>query len=47
MIRPDPSEAEAFLDGVDALRERGERLEARLARLEARLKGTHAQGAGA
>ncbi|MEW9571849.1 SCP2 domain-containing protein [Rhodanobacter sp. Si-c] len=41
-----PGEAEAFLDGVDALRERGERLEARLARLEARLKGTHTKGAG-
>jgi ubiquinone biosynthesis protein UbiJ len=37
-----PGEAEAFLDGVDALRERGERLEARLARLEARLKGRSA-----
>ena len=37
-----PGEAEAFLDGVDALRERGERLEARLARLEARLKGKSA-----
>jgi ubiquinone biosynthesis protein UbiJ len=34
-----PGEAEAFLDGVDALREKSERLEARLARLEARLKG--------
>jgi len=42
-----PGEAEAFLDGVDALRERGERLEARLARLEARLKGTRIKGAGA
>ena len=42
-----PGEAEAFLDGVDALRERGERLEARLARLEARLKGAHIKGAGA
>ena len=37
-----PGEAEGFLDGVDALRERGERLEARLARLEARFKGTSA-----
>ena len=37
-----PGEAEAFLDGVDALRERGERLEARLARLEARLQGKSA-----
>jgi len=34
-----PGEAEAFLDGVDALREKSERLEARLARLDARLKG--------
>jgi len=42
-----PGEAEAFLDGVDALRERGERLEARLARLEARLKGARSKGAGA
>ncbi|TAL73218.1 MAG: sterol-binding protein [Rhodanobacter sp.] len=31
-----PGEVEAFLDGVDALRERGERLEARVARLLAR-----------
>ena len=37
-----PGEAEAFLDGVDALRDRGERLEARLARLEARIKGAGA-----
>lgn len=42
-----PGEAEAFLDGVDALRERGERLEVRLARLEGRLKGTRPKGAGA
>ncbi|BFI94708.1 MAG: SCP2 sterol-binding domain-containing protein [Rhodanobacter sp.] len=41
-----PGEAEAFLDGVDTLRERSERLEARLARLEARLK-PHGKGAGA
>lgn len=33
-----PGEAEAFLDGVDALRERGDRLEARLHRIEARIK---------
>jgi ubiquinone biosynthesis protein UbiJ len=33
-----PGEVEDFLDGVDALRERSERLEARLARLERRLK---------
>jgi len=32
-------EVEGFLDGVDALRERSERLEARLARLSQRLKG--------
>ena len=37
-----PGEAEAFLDGVDALRERGERLEARIARLQARLPGKSA-----
>jgi len=37
-----PGEAEAFLDGVDSLRERSDRLEARLARLAARLKGTSA-----
>ncbi|TNY24900.1 hypothetical protein BV497_16755, partial [Fulvimonas soli] len=35
-------EVDDFLDGVDALRERSERLEARLARLEARLKGAAA-----
>ncbi|WP_243040277.1 ubiquinone biosynthesis accessory factor UbiJ [Dyella sedimenti] len=33
-----PGEVEGFLDGVDVLRERAERLEARVARLEARLK---------
>jgi len=33
-----PGEVEGFLDGVDDLRERAERLEARLARLELRLK---------
>ena len=33
-----PGEVEGFLDGVDELRERSERLEARLARLEQRLK---------
>ncbi|MEW5833673.1 MAG: SCP2 sterol-binding domain-containing protein [Pseudomonadota bacterium] len=32
-----PGEVEAFLDGVDALRERTERLESRLARLQQRL----------
>jgi ubiquinone biosynthesis protein UbiJ len=37
-----PGEVEGFLDGVDALRERSERLEARLARLERRLKGAAA-----
>ncbi|MDO1528872.1 SCP2 sterol-binding domain-containing protein [Fulvimonas sp. R45] len=37
-----PGEVEDFLDGVDALRERNERLEARLARLERRLKGAAA-----
>lgn len=42
-----PGEAEAFLDGVDALRERSERLEARINRLAARLQGTHPKGAGA
>ena len=42
-----PGEAEAFLDGVDALRERSERLESRLARLEARLEGARGKGAGA
>lgn len=35
-----PGEVEAFLDGVDALRERGERLEARVARLLARTGGS-------
>jgi len=34
-----PGEVEGFLDDVDALREKSERLEARLARLEARRKG--------
>jgi ubiquinone biosynthesis protein UbiJ len=34
-----PGEVEGFLDGVDALRERSERLESRLARLEQKLKG--------
>ncbi|UPG90489.1 SCP2 sterol-binding domain-containing protein [Luteibacter aegosomaticola] len=37
-----PGEVEAFLDGVDALRERTERLEARLTRLERARKGTGA-----
>ncbi|WP_329741794.1 SCP2 domain-containing protein [Dyella sp. A6] len=37
-----PGEVEDFLDGVDLLRERSERLEARLARLERRLRGTSA-----
>jgi ubiquinone biosynthesis protein UbiJ len=37
-----PGEAETFLDGVDALRERSERLEARVARLAARMKGKSA-----
>jgi ubiquinone biosynthesis protein UbiJ len=37
-----PGEAEGFLDGVDLLRERSERLESRLARLEQKLKGTRA-----
>jgi ubiquinone biosynthesis protein UbiJ len=37
-----PGEVEGFLDGVDHLRERSERLEARLARLERRLKGSAA-----
>lgn len=37
-----PGEVEGFLDGVDALRERGERLESRLARLEQKLKGNAA-----
>lgn len=37
-----PGEVDGFLDGVDALRERSERLEARLARLEQRLRGTAA-----
>lgn len=35
-----PGEAETFLDDVDALRERGERLDARLRRLSARVHGT-------
>lgn len=37
-----PGEVEPFLDGVDALRERSERLEARLARLERRSKDASA-----
>ncbi|TBR36568.1 MULTISPECIES: ubiquinone biosynthesis accessory factor UbiJ [Dyella] len=37
-----PGEVEGFLDGVDALRERSERLEARLARLERQAKGSRA-----
>jgi len=37
-----PGEVETFLDGVDALRERSERLESRLARLEQKLKGNAA-----
>lgn len=37
-----PGEVDGFLDDVDALRERSERLEARLARLEQRLRGTSA-----
>ena len=37
-----PGEVEIFLDGVDALRERSERLESRLARLEQKLKGNAA-----
>lgn len=36
-----PGEVESFLDDVDALRERTERLEARLARLERQRKGSH------
>jgi ubiquinone biosynthesis accessory factor UbiJ len=36
-----PGEVENFLDDVDALRERTERLEARLARLERQHKGSH------
>jgi ubiquinone biosynthesis accessory factor UbiJ len=35
-----PGEVDGFLDGVDALRERSERLEARLARLQQRLRGS-------
>jgi ubiquinone biosynthesis protein UbiJ len=35
-----PGEAEAFLDDVDALRERSERFDARLRRLTARVHGT-------
>ncbi|MFK2878227.1 ubiquinone biosynthesis accessory factor UbiJ [Rhodanobacter hydrolyticus] len=42
-----PGEAETFLDGVDNLRERSERLEARLARLASRVKGTPPNGAAA
>jgi ubiquinone biosynthesis protein UbiJ len=34
-----PGEAEAFLDDVDALRERSERLDARVRRLAARMPG--------
>lgn len=37
-----PGEVESFLDGVDSLRERSERLESRLARLEQKLKGNAA-----
>jgi ubiquinone biosynthesis protein UbiJ len=37
-----PGEVEGFLDGVDSLRERSERLESRLARLEQKLKGNAA-----
>lgn len=37
-----PGEVETFLDGVDALRERSERLESRLARIEQKLKGNAA-----
>lgn len=37
-----PGEVETFLDGVDGLRERSERLESRLARLEQQLKGRSA-----
>jgi len=37
-----PGEVESFLDGVDTLRERSERLESRLARLEQKLKGNAA-----
>jgi len=37
-----PGELEDFLDGVDALRERSERLQARVARLAARARGTSA-----
>lgn len=36
-----PGEVEAFLDDVDALRERAERLDARLARLERVQRGSH------
>ena len=39
-----PGEVDGFLDGVDHLRERGERLEARLARLRQRLHGSRRQG---
>jgi ubiquinone biosynthesis protein UbiJ len=37
-----PGEVEGFLDGVDALRERSERLESRVQRLAQRLKGNAA-----
>ncbi|SFW71782.1 ubiquinone biosynthesis accessory factor UbiJ [Luteibacter sp. UNCMF366Tsu5.1] len=37
-----PSEMDGFLDGVDAVRERAERAEARFARLERMIKGTGA-----
>lgn len=37
-----PGEVEGFLDGVDTLRERSERLESRLVRLEQKLKGNAA-----
>jgi ubiquinone biosynthesis protein UbiJ len=36
-----PGEVEGFLDDVDALRERTERLESRLARLERAQRGSH------
>lgn len=38
-LTPAAGEVDDFLDGVDALRERSERLEARLARLRQRLQG--------
>ncbi len=42
-----PGEVDEFLDGVDTLRERSERLEARLARLEQRLRANVAKGPAA